>query len=347
MNMATKVDGPPNRSMTQCRRWSSAKVASHAALLSMAFLFSLNAYHVARLAPADLCLGASSLPSSRQNAPRQAAKRRIDEVATGTRYKNAIEEYVPSSIERYIVEHAEELGYNSTKVWTTDERGLKLARGCAIWNDPEVSNEETHRGLRAYQDDLDKYNVAVKNFRPIPDVIDEVRRGNYDICSYARVHPDGLKAMFPSGQLSLTKSGYVEPLTPPMRSMRGLCAPPDPARRSACPPPPLRYERGLCARSGMMDLDYLVHDYEAMCRNLKPHSRRVFVDLGASLDHGSGNPVGRLLQEYEKFGFRFDHIYAFEMKFTRPEDVYGSLLAEKYFAAYHWINVGKMMRLRR
>ena len=164
-------------------------------------------------------------------------------------------------------------------------------------------------------------NEAMKNFQPIPDLFDEIVKGNYDVCSSARVHPDGLPGLFPSNQLSLTKSGYVEPITPPMRSYSGMCG----------------------GGGGVMNLDYLVHDFEAMCHNLKPTSKRVFIDLGASLDHGTGNPVGWLLGEYEKFGFRFDHIYGFEIQFTRPEDVYGHLLDEKYFASYHWINVGEMI----
>ena len=34
----------------------------------------------------------------------------------------------------------------------------------------------------------------------------------------------------------------------------------------------------------LLSLDYLVHDYETICRNLKPTSRRVLFDLGATLD---------------------------------------------------------------
>jgi hypothetical protein len=92
-----------------------------------------------------------------------------------------------------------------------------------------------------------------------------------------------------------------------------------------------------------MSLDYLVHDYETMCRNLKPTSKRVLFDLGASLAfHGTDQPIVRLLSEYEKFGFLFDHIFAFEIKFHDPIDVYTNLLPEKYFMAYHWINVGEV-----
>ena len=88
--------------------------------------------------------------------------------------------------------------------------------------------------------------------------------------------------------------------------------------------------------------NYLVHDFEAMCRNLKPHSKRIFIDLGASLSFsGKDQPVVQLLDLYERFGFNFDHIYAFEATFTEPEEVYKKLLPEKYFNSYHWINVGK------
>jgi hypothetical protein len=97
-------------------------------------------------------------------------------------YKDTIKEYIPASCEKYIVEHAEKLGYGSTKVWTTDEHGLDLARGCAIWSDPKISNEEVYNSLHSYLSDLDKYNEAMKNFEPIPDLFDEIREGNYDAC---------------------------------------------------------------------------------------------------------------------------------------------------------------------
>lgn len=234
-------------------------------------------------------------------------------------YKDTMKEYIPASCEKYIVKHATELGYASTEVGTAQEPWLNLVNGCTIWNDPKASNDEIYNSLQSYLLDLDNYNEAMKNFVPIPDLLDEIKKGNYDVCLSAKVHPDGLVSLFPSKQLSLTKSGYVEPLTTPMRSMN------------------------FCKSSGVMDMDFLIHDFEAMCRNLKPMSRRVFIDLGASLDHGTGNPVGWLLGEYEKFGFIFDHIYAFEIKFTKPEDVFGHLLADKYFAAYHWMNVGKYL----
>ena len=91
-----------------------------------------------------------------------------------------------------------------------------------------------------------------------------------------------------------------------------------------------------------MSLDYLVHDFEAMCNNLKPHSKTVLIDMGASLQfHGGGSqPMIQLMDQYEKFGINFDHIYAFEMTPTDPKKVYENLLPERFMASYHWINVG-------
>lgn len=224
-------------------------------------------------------------------------------------HKREHQGYAPSSCEKYIVEHAEQLGYASAD----------NPMGCTIWDDPNATNVDIHKGLRSYSDDLDKYIAAVKDFQPIPDVFTSIKKGNYSVCSDTKLHPDGLSALFPSKQLSLSKSGYIEPLTPPMRFHK------------------------VCSNRGkhLMSLDYLVHDFEAMCLNLKPTSKKVLIDMGASLSfHGNAQPIVNLMAVYEKFGFHFDHIYAFEMKFTAPEKVYQELLPEKYFSAYHWINVG-------
>lgn len=95
-----------------------------------------------------------------------------------------------------------------------------------------------------------------------------------------------------------------------------------------------------------MSLDYLVHDFEFMCRKLKPTSKLVLLDLGASLVfQGTASPLLTLLRQYEKFGFVFDHIYAFEITKQDPNMVYETLLPEKYISAYHWINVGVSARV--
>ena len=62
----------------------------------------------------------------------------------------------------------------------------------------------------------------------------------------------GLIGLFPSNQLSLQSQGMLNPLTPPMRSHK-FCS--DPSRQD------------------LMTLDYLVHDFEAMCNNLKPTTK--------------------------------------------------------------------------
>jgi hypothetical protein len=60
--------------------------------------------------------------------------------------------------------------------------------------------------------------------------------------------------------------GYVEPLLPPLRH-------PDFCKKG----------RNVRIRA-VYDLSYLVHDFGAMCRRLKRHSRIVLVDMGASLE---------------------------------------------------------------
>lgn len=50
-------------------------------------------------------------------------------------------------------------------------------------------------------------------------------------------------------------------------------------------------------------------------------------------------PVIQLLDLYSKFGFEFDHIYGFEMKFTDPVHVYRNQIPEKYMHSFHWVNV--------
>ena len=89
-------------------------------------------------------------------------------------------------------------------------------------------------------------------------------------------------------------------------------------------------------------MNYLVHDFGTMCRSLKKTSRTVLFDFGASLDfHGDpmNSPALFLVSLYRKFGFPFDHIYAFEITQKESQLVLDSLPADM-IAAYHWINVG-------
>lgn len=215
--------------------------------------------------------------------------------------------YIPADTEQYVLDHADELGYASKD----------NPDGCLIYSDPTVTNEDIHRELTSYLYDLETYIAAVENFQPVPNVFDEIIKGNYEICSSLRLHPDSVSGLFPNSMLSYSSSGYVEPILPPMWS-HGMSGGP----------------------RGYMGLDFIVHDFETMCRNLKPSSRRVLIDMGASLDfHRSDQPIMVLLAEYEKFGFHFNHIYTFEITFTEPSTVYNDLLPEKHMASYHWINV--------
>ena len=198
---------------------------------------------------------------------------------------------------------------------------------CHIWRDENVTSPEIFKDLMAYAKDLDEHTKAIQNFKPVPDLLKEIKAAdNYKveidtICKKARPHPDGLKALFPSNQLSLGRSGYIDPLLAQMRHHK-IC------------------EEGKL-NEYLLNLDYLVHDFESMCRSLKPTSRRILIDMGASLEfHDSNQPIVTLLNLYEKFGFHFDHIYGFEVNPTNANDVYTKFLPEKYMPAYHWINVG-------
>jgi hypothetical protein len=227
------------------------------------------------------------------------------------------QEYIPSIVENYLRDNLDYLGYNTI---------TSNPSGCKIWQDQTATTPAIHSLLASYSADLKNYTGIVKKFKQIPDLLKIIQKTNsHDICVTARPHPHGIKALFPSNQLSLSDSGYVEPLTTPMR------------------------HHDICTEgSRLMTLEYLVHDFEAMCRKLKPTSKRILIDMGASLSfHGeetkSPQPIVELLNLYKKFGFKFDHIYGFEVTFTDPKEVYENLLPEEYLPNYHWINVGKRM----
>mmetsp|Transcript_26638 Transcript_26638/g.39976 ORF Transcript_26638/g.39976 Transcript_26638/m.39976 type:complete len:326 (-) Transcript_26638:564-1541(-) len=240
------------------------------------------------------------------------------------------QEYIPASTEEYIMNHFEELGYNNT---------FENSKGCPIWETPEASTQENYDNLQAFLKDIYEYsNTMQKELdvdEPIPDFLKTMRREGHSInqtelCKAARPHPEGLQALFPSHQLSQTPSGYVEPLLTPMRHPE------------------------FCQEGGAYNafrVDYIIHDFERMCLNLKPHSRAIFVDMGASLEfhvsQGVPPPIMSLLNSFEKNGFHFDHIYALESTKADPNDVYKKLLPEKFFPSYHWINTGASIEIAR
>mmetsp|Transcript_21836 Transcript_21836/g.49459 ORF Transcript_21836/g.49459 Transcript_21836/m.49459 type:complete len:386 (+) Transcript_21836:219-1376(+) len=223
----------------------------------------------------------------------------------------ASEKYLPAQVEEYMIENYERFGWSKTD---------SSPPTCQIWLDENATTPEIFSKLTSYKQELERYYEKLDGFAPnVTSLLSEIKRsGTHQVCDTLRMHPDGLPGFFPSGQLSLTSSGYVEPLLPPMRHM-GICT---------------NFKRKLMA------MDYMVHDFEMMCRKIKPTSRLVLIDMGASLDfHGSKQPIMWLLALYEKMGFLFDHIYAFEITKSDPNHVY-NVLPEKYVASYHWINVG-------
>jgi hypothetical protein len=229
--------------------------------------------------------------------------------------------YVPAPVEKYTMEHLQDFGWNSEK----------NPVGCMVWTDP---SHPLYDDLQEFLKELDTYQELVKTFPGLNADVRDLKRNATSIASMAstcekvKLGTDGVKGIFSkSGQLSWSSSGYVEPLTTPMRHPR------------------------FCSDKGfLMDMNYMVHDFEAMCNKIHPHSTTVLIDMGASLSyhndqsdpllHVDENPISYLLRLYEKFGIRFDHIYGFEAKFTPPDEVFQSLLPEEYMTSYHWINTG-------
>jgi hypothetical protein len=213
--------------------------------------------------------------------------------------------YIPSEIESYFLEHGISLGLH-------DEH--KPSRGCSDWRNttspiaPQLASFTQE--LKVYQEKVRQFNGTVKDLRAH---LGEDKK----ICDTLELHPEGLQGIFPSGSLSHTNH-LLEPLFPPMRNPQ------------------------FCFQSkALMSLGYLVHDFASYCRSLKPESRIIFLDMGASLDfHGDvESPAVYLTNIYERFGFHWDHIFAYEVTQKNPEDVF-ERVPQDLLHAYHWINVG-------
>jgi hypothetical protein len=229
-------------------------------------------------------------------------------------------EYIPASTEDHIMKHMMDLNMVAGRNRTAGDDGgsFQASSGCDLWKNPAITTNETFEQLNAFRKELHDYYELVNKFQDITD-IRQFLQDNDTVCEMLELHPAGLLGIFPSQQLSLTTSGYVEPLLPPMRH------------------PDYCFQRD----EYLMSLQYLVHDFAAMCRKLKRHSRIILVDMGASLlFHGDANsPAIYLTEIYRKFGMPFDHIYAYEITPTEPIQVV-ERLPQHLQAAYHWINVG-------
>jgi len=216
--------------------------------------------------------------------------------------------YKGSQVEKYVINHANSLGFNS------ENNPL----GCSIWTD----ESPILRKLTAFRDDLKTYQQLVHDFPDAPqDIRKAMEKSSVEhVCSQLELHPDGLPGIFKSGQLSFTRSGWVEPLLTPQRN------------------PEFCFDQNA---KNLMSLGYLVEDFARMCRSLKPKSKIVLIDMGAALDfHGSeDSPAMYLTKTYRKFGFYFDHIYAFEIEPKNSKAVYDRV-PDELMASYHWINLG-------
>jgi hypothetical protein len=252
-------------------------------------------------------------------------------------------EYIPSRIESFVIKHSEDLGYKTKTIFFGSES--EKSSGCNLWTRDErkMNQHQTlkvpddiYNSLQEYLVNLDKYKSLVDSFQaPVKDI--RLAMGNEnskDICKSLRLHPNGLAGIFDSSSvdgtisnniLSFTpQSGFIEPLLTPLRHPK-IC---------------FRYKRNL------LNMGYLIHDFEHMCRNsIHRTSRTVLIDMGASLTfHGSSRDIQKtpaiyLTSIYEKFGIVFDHIYAYEIRNKSPDEVF-KLVPDNLRSAYHWINIG-------
>lgn len=222
--------------------------------------------------------------------------------------------YLPSRLESHFMENSITLGFDQVN---------PMPKGCQEWQDTSspVNNQlqQFREELRDYRNRLNTFKSSVTDLRAFLE--DDPR-----ICESLELHQQGLPGIFPSGSLSRTTDGsYIEPIAPPFRDA------------SIC----FSTEEDMYKE--VMSLKYLVHDFASMCRKLKPTSQIVMLDLGASLDFhkpiGDYEPAMQLVARFQQFGFKFDHIYAFEISPSNATDVFDRI-PEDIVGAYHWMNVG-------
>ncbi|GKY92528.1 hypothetical protein MPSEU_000223100 [Mayamaea pseudoterrestris] len=223
--------------------------------------------------------------------------------------------YEPSSSEKYVVDHAEELGL------LADTWGNMTMPSCRIFTDPTLP---TYSSLQSYRKELEHYTQRANEFTmDIKDLRIPLRAGvnREELCSTLDLN---LTSIFKeSQQLSHGTFGYAEPLIPPMRHP-DVCFDPEKTHKD------------------LIKMTYMVHDWEVMCKRLTPFSRTVFIDMGASLTFHKKDksaPAVYILDTYKKFGFVFDHVYAFEITGQAPTSVF-ELVPSSMLSQYHWINVG-------
>jgi hypothetical protein len=244
-------------------------------------------------------------------------------------------EYKPSQLERFVVENSIELGYQTNTTRKGKWQEIDTSFGCNIWKRNITNKRQTLEVSREMSNLLDTYMSRLEEYYSLVDKLEipvkDIRLAmgkddNKDICKSLRAHPDGLDRFFAKDKTSMLsfspQAGFIEPLLTPMRHPR------------------------FCFNSTkyILDMDYLIHDFEYMCRHsIHRTSRTVLVDMGASLDfhfrRGKASPAVYLTSMYQKFGILFDHIYAYEIKKKDPDQVF-QIVPDNLRSAYHWINIG-------
>mmetsp|Transcript_27949 Transcript_27949/g.31957 ORF Transcript_27949/g.31957 Transcript_27949/m.31957 type:complete len:407 (+) Transcript_27949:31-1251(+) len=237
--------------------------------------------------------------------------------------------YKPALIERYIIDNFDKMlqHVNSDREVPTDRLDA-----CYIYKE-ETQNmflNEIKQDLNVHKNEfLDSYNEKIRQFPPIQDLRSQFNNdnsNNHEVCQQvdiiSRVLNEGGDKFGSHKLLSINNKGYIEPILPPLRDPK------------FCGSPKL---------DNIMDMDYFIHDFTAMCQQLKKTSRIILIDMGASpLFHsteGEHNPAIYLTSLYAKFGMAFDHVYAYELTQIDPTEVYKSL-PPNMIASYHWINIG-------
>eukprot|EP00522_Entomoneis_paludosa_P004019 CAMPEP_0172472268 /NCGR_PEP_ID=MMETSP1065-20121228/68245_1 /TAXON_ID=265537 /ORGANISM="Amphiprora paludosa, Strain CCMP125" /LENGTH=497 /DNA_ID=CAMNT_0013230399 /DNA_START=29 /DNA_END=1522 /DNA_ORIENTATION=+ len=301
------------------------------------------------------------------------------------------EGYVPYSFVNYFQARTEDYIFDNMRALGYDTELDDNAETCRIWRESEYKYQkdwyvnQIFDDLHTYRQELQTYYDTVANFTltdsqgtEIRDVRKYLTPTNKDVCQRLHMKPPKTskgkssllrgktgrrikqkflqnkkqkgantlqETFFPKGQLSYVANsyGWIEPLLPPLRHPN-LCF----------------HKQGDPETLDALTLNYLVHDFATMCQGLQSTSRIVLVDLGASPKFWElASPIWELVRLYETFGFKFDHIYAFEKKSSTQdtgsigplttiqnyarggdesvEKIY-SRVPQHLHAAYHWIH---------
>lgn len=284
-------------------------------------------------------------------------------------------EYVASTIEAYVHDHAEYLGLHQTTfrpsgcyLWGYDKETLRNNGA------PQISAEEQQqmhvvpsdvkeqyfqytKEMNRFQDyisndfslhlppvvdrDVHSSDSTTDTQQPYSDVRQALRHYNHSVvCDALDVSWNGAKLASTSvDKTSLQLLSHIQYTGQDGRSV---------SEKQFLEPllPQLRHT-DICENKGkyLMDMKYMVHDFRYMCRRMTPHSRTIFIDMGGSLlfHSGTANPAIYVATLYQQFGIVFDHVYAFEMTPFSPEQtktLFASNIPEMWRTSYHWINVG-------